>query len=239
MRCWVFDWEGGGDFVYTDPAILGSGRRWVMDDPEGTNSVLVYSSSLFERGKRPEILLGNENVHDDHAVLEAIERRWKGARVVRATRSPGEQHPRIWRAPWSALPESEIESFVGAVNSAKVLIERFRQVALTVEPHAANRCAFGHELRHLLILAATEVESAWKAILIVNNFPRPANDRYTTQDYSALIDPLRLKEWKVVLSMYPAYGKIIPFETWDRGAQRPASGGTGHTMRRSTIGKSS
>ncbi len=210
-RCWVFDWKIGGHTLWDNP-----GRRRAMDDPNGSNAVLVYTSP-GSRGPLSEFLIGSAQApHDDADILQAIESRFPGAEVARATKNSGEQHPRIWRGPWSRLPNSEVESFTGAVNSAHLLIARFRQVALTVEPHKDNRAAFGHELRHLLILAATEVESAWKAILVANNFPRPAKDHCTTRDYFTLIDPLRLREWSLILAMYPGYGVISPFQTWDR-----------------------
>jgi hypothetical protein len=199
-----------------------------MDDPSGSNAVLVYSSppSSPEPIKSPElmILIGSApEPHEDAIVVQRIESLYgvPAAKIALATKKPGEQHPRIWRGHWYKQPKFEFESIAGAVNSARVLMERFKQVALIVEPHEANRPAFGHEMRHLLVLAAMEVESAWKAILVANNFPRPKNDHYTTREYAALIDPLRLREWKVKLPMYPAYGFIAPFQNWDR--ERPTA----------------
>ena len=184
----------------------------MTDDPDGTDAVLVYSSSRFSR-PNPEILLdGKPGKPDDAAVLHAVQQKWKGAVVVQAM-DPGQRYPRIWRGDYSQMPQPEIEKLLGALNSTQALIERFRRVARTVEPDPGNRSAFGQELRHLQILAATEVESAWKGILLANNFPRAPNDRYTTEHYCTLIAPLRLKDWKVSLTMYPGYGQIVPFDT--------------------------
>ncbi len=208
LRHWAF--EHKSDFLH--PSIAVPKRLWAMDDPNGSSAVLLYSNPPGTGWPQP-LLNRTDGIHDEETVLKAIKGQWPDANIVRVTRAPGEQYPRIWRGPSYRLPNSELASFGSSVNSTRLLTERFRQVALTVEPQAENRAAFGHELRHLLILAASEVESAWKAIYVANKFP-PA-ERYNTQDYSALIDPLRLREWGVSLSMYPDYGIIKPFETWD------------------------
>ena len=103
------------------------------------------------------------------------------------------------------------------MTSANVLLERFRHVLRTVEPDPTNRQAFGHELRQLLILACTEVESAWKSILVDNKYSSPNGDRYTTNDYCKLRDALKLEEWEVQITMFRRYGSIAPFRGWDPG----------------------
>jgi hypothetical protein len=153
---------------------------------------------------------------DESAVLVAIEKHWTGAVVVKA-RTPGERHPRMWRGRYSEPGMEEKESLAGAVTSANVLLERFRHVLRTVEPDPTNRQAFGHELRQLLILACTEVESAWKSILVGNRYSDLEDYRYTTNDYCKLREALKLEEWEVKLTMFSRYGAIAPFREWDPG----------------------
>jgi hypothetical protein len=109
-------------------------------------------------------------------ILATIEARFKGALVVKA-RTPGERYPRMWRGRYSVGPPSERNSFISAINSANALFDHFRRITRTIEPHTSNQSAFGQELRQLLILTATEVERAWKGVLIANSFPPSRNDR--------------------------------------------------------------
>jgi hypothetical protein len=112
-------------------------------------------------------------------------------------------------------PSDEVERFAGSLVSATVLFERFRHVLRTVEPEPENRSTFGHELRHLLILASTEVESAWKSILLANDYPPPKDDRFSTKDYCKLCGPMKLRDWRVALTLSPRYGTLAPFSDWD------------------------
>lgn len=195
------------------PELHAPGRRWVYDDG-GTGSVYVATESPFV--DEPTLLIRGSFTPppDEPTVLAEIEGRWKGAQVVRA-RTPGERHPRIWRPGNSRPPLDEIHAFTGSLASANVIMDRFRRVLRTIEPVPGNRAAFGHELRQLLILAATEVESAWRSILVANQYAGGSNGRYSTNDYSRLRDPLKLPDWTVVLTMHPAYGPISPFLGWD------------------------
>jgi hypothetical protein len=231
MRCWVFDWQGR---QYQPPVLPGRrppflpdltldvpGRRWVFDDPDGSGVVWAVAASRLA-GDAVRIIDASQAPPDDAAVLRAIDARWTGSVVVR-TRPPGERHPRIWRGGYSEPPESELNAFADALTSASVLLDRFRHILRTLEPDPANRQSFGHELRQLLILTSTEVESAWKSILVANGYrpPKerrgnsPNEDRFNTNDYCKLRDPLRLEKWEIAMTTFPRYGNIAPFRGWD------------------------
>jgi hypothetical protein len=212
VRCWTFHWDDDGHFIYSPTELVGAGQRWVFDDPGGSNAVKVKSTATLS--KPFELLPAVANAYDESAILAEIEARFKGASVVKA-RTPGERFPRMWRGRHSVCPLSERNSFISAVNSANALFDRFRHVTRTIEPNTLNQSAFGQELRQLLILTATEVERAWKGVLIANSFPPPNNDRYNTTHYVRLLEPLRLKEFELKLLMFPAYPAIAPFEKWD------------------------
>lgn len=175
---------------------------WVMGGTQFSRDAVVLLKS--EAGKHP----------DETEVRRAIEQRWGGAVVVQG-RPPGERHPRIWRGKFSQPTAGERQGFSAAFAAASVILERFRYVLRTVEPEAANAQAFGHEIRQLLILACTEVETAWKSILVENKYPPPKNGRYTTNDYCKLREALKLEDWQVELTMFGRYGDITPFRGWD------------------------
>lgn len=225
MRCWVFDWPGrryvkpaqpGGRPPFLPDITLDFPARWWVHDSPGADTRIWAQSTLS--GIDPEVLLQGQPgaaPFDDQQVLAAIQQKWAGANVV-AARAPGERHPRIWRGRYLEPPREEAESLTASFSSAHALIDRFRHVLRTVEPHEANRSTFGHELRHLLILGCTEVESAWKSILVANDYPAPPKNRHTTNDYWKLRDALRLEEWEVQLALFPRYGTVAPFRGWDR-----------------------
>ena len=224
MRCWAFDWPGlqyepperpgGRPPPLPDRALWEPGRRWVFDDPAGSGSVWVLAAVQMDTDPIQLLEVNPGQPPDETTVLSAIERRWKGAVVAKA-RTPGERHPRIWRGDYSEPGQDERERFSGAVTSANVLLDRFRHVLRTIEPDQANRQAFGHEIRQLLILACTDVESAWKTILVENGYSEAKNDRYSTNDYCKLRDVLKLEAWEVQLTMFRRYGAIAPFRGWD------------------------
>jgi hypothetical protein len=102
-----------------------------------------------------------------------------------------------------------------SLQSARNLFVQLREVFRFVAPSIENKNVYGDQIRSLLILASTEVESAWKTILIANN-GATAGDRLTTKDYVRLCEPLRLHPWKVKLPGFPDYGAIAPFASWDK-----------------------
>jgi len=178
--------------------------------------VLHGSPLLADEDPKPLLLSNGLPAVSETDVLAAIQETWPGANVVQPELLPAARYPRIWRGSYWTPTATEIQAFVGASTSANLLRERFRRVLMTIEPEPENRLAFGHELRQLLILASTEVESAWRAVLVANGHPPPGNGRFTTNQYCHLIDPLKLKDWAVELVASPRYGPIAPFREWDR-----------------------
>ncbi len=228
VRCWVFDWPGVPypkivpglqPLPLPDPYVLHPGRKWIYDGPSGRVFWILHESPFADDGSgdgpKPLMAASGLPALSDADVHAAIQAQWPEAKVVRAERLPAERYPRIWRGRFSRPTPAEIQAFIGADASANLLRERFRHVLMTIEPEPENRFAYGHELRQLLILASTEVESAWRAVLLANKYPVPGNGRFTTNQYCKLIDPLRLTEWEVDLAVSARYGTIAPFREWD------------------------
>ena len=136
--------------------------------------------------------------------------------LVQSKYIPGDFHPRIWRGNDSPLvTESSLQKeFVASVRISRNIFSRLRELFLHVEADHANDCVYGIQERELLILACTEVESAWKSVLMSNGY-EGTSDRWKTTDYVKLKRPMKLNEWSVKLSAHPDYGQIKPFEAWD------------------------
>lgn len=96
----------------------------------------------------------------------------------------------------------------------EILVELLEEIFRSIHPHESNFATYGHHVRNLLILATTEVESSFTAILRENEV-QPLKNYYTTNDYVRLKNALRLDEFKVSLSHYPWLSPFSPFLDWD------------------------
>jgi len=114
------------------------------------------------------------------------------------------------------------------VRSAQLLFDRLEEVFRYIEPTEKNMGAFGPELRHLLILAATEVESGLKGVLRANGYARPSRDgrpprggeeHWTAADYRKLSRPMLLHRWSVELPMHPEVSSFRPFGNWSSASK--------------------
>lgn len=123
---------------------------------------------------------------------------------------PIDQHPD--EAPgWS--PGARIEANTMAITRGQltVLTRQLDRICQTVHPTPATFAAFGHDIRNLLILACTEVESHWRGVLTANGLKR---DRFSTNDYVRLCPAMRLDEYAVRFPNYPWLAPVWPFAGW-------------------------
>jgi hypothetical protein len=131
----------------------------------------------------------------------------------------GEYYPRMARPTIDDIsnspginPESQgskvlIETGRGQLVALRDQLER---VFRTVHPVETNFCAYGHDIRNLLILAATEVEAHWKGILNANGLTEARN----TNDYVKLLHAMKLDQYAVGMPFYPWLEPIKPFAAW-------------------------
>jgi hypothetical protein len=157
--------------------------------------------------------------------MEFIDRR----AVMISDVEPGIYYPRIWRGYY---PDQDPFMGYNAVNPRKIYGYRYTQSAAAaaslfsylveifrhVEPSEKNYQTFGHKMRELLLLACTEIESEWRAVLEENTKKENWQERYTTADYFRVKEPLRLGEWGVILTDYPQLNSFMTFETWTQDA---------------------
>jgi hypothetical protein len=135
---------------------------------------------------------------------------------------PGEYYPRMARTTTSNVrdspgihPDNEnnqvlIETGLGQLVALREQLER---IFRTVHPIEKNFDVYGHDIRNLLILAATEVETHWKGILKANGV-----NGVNTRDYVKLLKAMKLDEYAVGLALYPWLGSIKPFGAWSSSA---------------------
>jgi hypothetical protein len=136
------------------------------------------------------------------------------AQVDKASLLVGEYHPRVWRPFYSPSPDRTYRAeWTTSVQAARNLFLDMRDIFRCIEPVAANDKAHGHRLRELLILACTEVESAWKSVLVANGYTSPRR-HMITDDYVKLLGPLALDQWELSLVMHPGFPSFKPFAGW-------------------------
>jgi hypothetical protein len=104
--------------------------------------------------------------------------------------------------------------FIKSLQQLNTLIGRAKSICNTVYPSPENFKTYGHEIRNLLLLACTEVETQMKGILLVNNYKK-GDKPFNTNDYVKLKKVLKLEKYTVSLPYYPELGEISPFKDWD------------------------
>jgi hypothetical protein len=134
--------------------------------------------------------------------------------------APGRYHPRIARpiAPiksqelWLPEPADDQRYVAEAQNQFGSLIASLTAICRVVNPAPATLSIYGHEIRNLLILAATEAEMHLRGILIANG----KTVQFNTNEYVKLADPLRLRDYKVRFHSYLDINPFQPFALWDK-----------------------
>lgn len=138
--------------------------------------------------------------------------------------APGKHYSRIAR-PIDQNPEdfglipnfAAYKKEVGEAQGQLVsLTNKLNRICEVVEPDPANLSCFGHSLRECLLIAATEVETHWKAVLQSNGY---ATKHYSTADYVKTLPAMKLAEYEVSFPLFPKLPTFRPFKDWS--AERP------------------
>lgn len=101
-----------------------------------------------------------------------------------------------------------------AQTQLEALVADLAAICRVVEPSKATLEVYGHEIRNLLILAATEVEMHMAGIMVSNGYKKK---RKNTTSYVKLAEPLRLRGYSARFKRYPEVAEIKPFAEWLSG----------------------
>lgn len=181
--------------------------------PEGHTALWFIDEGIAER---VDGAIDYVHVPRDSDPLEAVRATRPGWKFFPLELEPGQYYPRMAR-PSSARPQQSpgtnpandqvlIETIRGQLTALRAQLESIFRI---VHPVPENFGVFGHDIRNLLILAATEVESLWKGVLSANGV-RATN----THDYVKLVKAMKLDEYAVRLPYYPWLEPIVPFRDW-------------------------
>jgi hypothetical protein len=134
---------------------------------------------------------------------------------------PGEYYPRIARPIalatepmlWSPSVLTEKAYVASARGQLTLFTRRLETICQTVQPSEETLDVYGHEIRNLLILAATEVEMHWRGILTSNG---RSGQRFNTNEYVKLVEPLKLPDYEITFHDFPDLQPIQPFAKWSK-----------------------
>jgi hypothetical protein len=137
------------------------------------------------------------------------------------TRGPGEFYPRIARplalarqeTPWSPILSEDKAYVANAKSQLILLVRKLETICHIVQPSTKTLHVYGHDIRNLLILAATEVEMHCRGILKANG---SLASKFNTNEYIKLVDPLRLVDYAVTFLDFPDLQSIRPFAGWSK-----------------------
>lgn len=130
---------------------------------------------------------------------------------------PHDQHPIDMPTPQHGAWPADDETFDAARHFA-TLVDELDEILKTVEPSMENFIVYGNRIRNLLILACTECEAQMRAVLRENGLVGggPTKDRYTTNHFVRLQEPMRLGEYGVRFAEMPWLGIMRPFQLWNK-----------------------
>jgi hypothetical protein len=183
---------------------------WLIDERVAQKAGIGSGPSLW-----------HYDAFDGELIWDAIDRytSWPRESFIPLVLEPGLYHPRVAR-PLLLASEPTLWCESGNLESAHVascrsqlvaLVRQLQDICRTVEPEDRTLDVHGHNIRNLLILAATEVEMHWRGVLRQNGKP---SGRFTTNDYVVLADVLRLREYSVAFRDFPALPPLSPFTAW-------------------------
>lgn len=188
----------------------------------------------------------------DETIWEAIRRHaaWEQADgslpIYKLKLAPRRYFPRIARniipdiqssvtgRGWQPSQADNEIAIAGAKVQLSTLVRQLERICETVHPDEANLESYGYDIRNLLILACTEVESHWRAVLKANGLSKL---RWTTRDYVGLNDAMKLNKYAISFPDYPWIKPIAPFRSWDQGSPTRTCHGTTLTTPQSTTAR--
>ena len=96
-------------------------------------------------------------------------------------------------------------------SQVAVLTAELGRICRTIHPSPANFKVYGHDIRNLLILAATEVEMHFRGVLAANGATKRQPNM---SDFAILSVLMKLESYEVGFPAYPWLDALRPFAGW-------------------------
>jgi hypothetical protein len=181
--------------------------------------VCMYAYATGLRGISPGICFTQKA---EGKLQDWVSQTFDAQRIQEMALLPGQCFKLLWRPGIDGCEQvmkylvSDRSMISEAGVALSLLLSRFDDVAQFVQPDARNLSVFSHQLRELLILTCTEVETSLRGVLAASDKVITHETRLTTNDFYRVCDPLFLREYSLELRHYPTLPKIRPFLDWDQ-----------------------
>ena len=150
-----------------------------------------------------------------------LENRFGASEIQQMDMEVGHTIEGVWRPSLYYWDDTEIGIGINPFErrseeqSLRILVEKLDEILLFIEPSIEGLKAYSHKTRELLILACTEVENQWRALLTKAGHSPLNGKMYTTQDYVKLLSKTFIDEFQVGLRNYNTFKPSKPFQGWD------------------------
>ncbi len=111
------------------------------------------------------------------------------------------------------------QELISSLLQLRSLYQELESIFDVIHPSKANIFSFGNSIINLIILACTECEAQWLAVLKLNGYK---NSKPTRKDYYKLSKPMKLNEFTVILQHYRGIDPLVPFAGWDGLNPKPS-----------------
>lgn len=185
---------------------------------EGTNRIIRKNAT------EPLTLHPGESPEDGWRRVHGGSEQQRDIRREELVREPGTFWKRmafpdarsgVWTSALKYEPQEHEQDLIGSVVAQNDwLLVQLDTIFQTLEPSTENAGAYGHTIRNLLIIAATEVEALCRGVLESNGYSSGRSARWNIKDYRKVAEPLRLNDYALRLARRPSYGEVRPFAAW-------------------------
>ena len=100
-------------------------------------------------------------------------------------------------------------------QAIRILVEKLDELLLFIEPSTDGLNSYSHKTRELLILACTEVENQWRALLNLAGYQPNNKQGFTTEDYVKILPVSFINEYQIDLKNYKTILSSNPFQGWN------------------------
>lgn len=212
---------GGGNTFNLSP--LTRGVAYIQND----FFICMPAHAFGLRGIAPGVSFTQKAIGSLH---EWVSNAFAAVDIREMVRMPGDCSQLLWRPGMDGCADvlKYLVPDIAIINESGValslLLSRLDDVAQFIQLDNRNLHTFSHQLRELLILACTEVETSLRGVLTSSNPALTSESRLTTNDFYKLCEPLHLREFSLELRHYPSLPKLRPFLNWDQASPTKSLG---------------
>lgn len=114
------------------------------------------------------------------------------------------------------LQIEDVLEYSNRLRQLEIVLDDLDSVFKTIAPCRANKKAYGHALRNIILISCTEIDMMMKHIMERNHY-KQNKDHYSTKDYIKLLNALRLNQYQVGFKRFNS-SIYSPYWRWNNSA---------------------